>query len=204
MIKFLVENVCAVISTAAELKKSKDDNEFISFGIKLTVSGKDGSRKELSMSVSMDGSKGDLSVYTAGLRVEISGTVNVRRRDGVQYYNLRADQVRIVPSTEPDKIEGELEFMGKISRNGIDERTDRKGHPYKGFSAFSNEKIEEGKYESVWVRFLYFDPKEGEDFLKADSYVKCRGKLRLNVYRDNITIECLLKEVERWVLDHKK
>lgn len=202
MIKFNVE-VCAVISSTAELKKAKDGNEFLSFGIMLTVRGRDGAQKDLPISVSVDGGKGDLGVYSKDKRVNITGTINVRKRDGVCYYNLRADKVDVAPSTEPDKIEGTMEFQGKIGRKGIDCHTDKKGNAYKAFSAFSSEKVGDN-YESTWVRFLYFNPKEGEDFLKTDAYVKCSGDLRLSVFRDAVTLECLLKDVEPWVLDNGK
>lgn len=204
MIKFTEFNVCAVISTAAELKKSKDGNStFLSFGVKVTVKGRDGAEKELPISVSVDGDKGDLGVYTVGKRVDITGVVNVRRRDGISYYNLRADKVDFVSTSDPDKIEGKVEFQGKISRNGIDEKNDRNGNPFKAFSAFSSEKVGD-KFESVWIRFLYFKPKDGEDFLKADAWVKCSGDLRLSVFREAVTIECLLTAVEPWILDKKK
>lgn len=203
MIKFIVSEVCGVINSAAEVKKAKDEKEFLSFGVKLTVQDRNGSTAEINISVSVDGGKGDKSAYTTRKRVRATGVINVRKRDGIQYYNLRADKVDFVSTSEPDKIEGTMEFQGKVDRRGIDKHNDKKGNPYKAFSAFSSEKVAEDKYESVWVRFLYFNPKDGEDFLQANAYVKCSGDLRMGVYRDAISLECLLKEVSPWVLDKK-
>lgn len=205
MIKFNVNDVCAVISQAAELRKTKDGNgEFLSFKVKLNIEGRDGGRKEMELSVSVDGGKGDMRAYTTGKRVSISGVVSLRKKEGVVYYNLRADKVDFVSTSEPDKFEGTMEFQGKVGRKGIDNHNDKKGNPYKAFSAFSTEKVGDNQYESIWVRFLYFNPKEGEDFLKTDAYVKCSGDLRLNIFREAITLECLLKDVEPWVLENKK
>lgn len=203
MIKFIVSELCGVINSAAEVKKAKDDKEFLSFDVKLTVQDRNGATAEMTLSVSADGGKGESLAYTKGKRVRIIGVIYVKKREGVQYYNLRAEKVDFVSTSEPDKIEGTMEFMGKIDRRGIDKHNDKKGNPYKAFSAFSSEKVADNRFESVWVRFLYFSPKEGEDFLQANAYVKCSGDLRMGVYRDAISLECLLKDVSPWVLDKK-
>lgn len=202
MIKCDLKNVCAVISRAASVKSGKDGNSFLSFSVKLPVEGRDGSKKDLELSVSVDGDKSNTSVYSAGRRVSLTGVMTVRKKDGKVYYNFRADRASIVNSKDSDIIEGMMEFRGKIGKKGVDVKTDKKGDVYKAFSAFSTDK-DGDKAEFTWVRFLYFSPKDGEDFLQADSYVEVKGDLQLGVFKDEISLDCRVSEVAPWVLDKK-
>lgn len=195
-------SICAVICRAASVKESKDGNTFLSFNVKLPIEGRDGSVKELEMSVSVDGDKSKVSVYSAGRRVNLVGTLTLRKKGGKVYYNFRAETVNVANSKDPDRIEGSMEFRGKIGKKGVDAKTDKHNNPYKAFSAFSTDK-DGDKAEFTWVRFLYFNPKDGEDFLKADAYIEAKGELQLGVFKDEISVDCRLSEVKPWVLEKK-
>lgn len=192
--------LCAVISRAAVVKESKDGGSFLSFSVKLPLSGRDGSAKELEISVSADGDKSKASVYAQGRRLSIAGTLSLRKKDGRVFYNLRASSAEITNSKNPDSIEGTMEFQGKVGTKGIEERQDKNGKTFKTFSAFSTDK-DGDKAEFIWVRFLYFDPKEGEDFLATGKYINIKGALQLSVYRDEVNLDCRVSEVSEWVLD---
>ena len=73
---------------------------------------------------------------------------------------------------------------------------------YKAFSAFSTDK-DGDKAEFTWIRFLYFNPKDDEDFLKADAYIEAKGDLQLGVFKDEISMDCRISEVKPWVLEKK-
>ena len=57
------------------------------------------------------------------------------------------------------------------------------------------------KPEFTWVSFLYFDPKDGEDFLKPGNYIDAKGTLQLGVFNDAITLDCVVSEVKPWILN---
>lgn len=196
---------CGVISRAAEVKENKENHEtFLSFKVKYPVKDRNGESKDMEISVSMPGDKGQASLYPVGRRVRVSGTLYPKKHKDNLFFNLRsAGGDILVNSKEEDAFEGTLEFKGKIGKKGVDERKDRKENLYKGFSAFSSEKDGDTK-EFTWVRFLYFNPKEGEDFLKAEALVECKGELRLGVFKGNISLECLLQEVKPWELPNKQ
>lgn len=196
---------CGIISRSAEVKENKETQEkFLSFKMKCPVKDRSGETKELEISVSMPGDKGQAQLYTQGRRVRVSGTMFPRKRKDAVYFNLRNTGGDILcNSKDEDSLDGTMEFTGKIGKKGVDVRTDRKGNTYKAFSAFSSEKDGDNR-EFTWVRFMYFEPKENEDFLKADALVECKGDLRLGVFRDAISLECLLKEVGEWHLPEKK
>ena len=195
-------NVCAVICRAASVKEGKDGNHFLSFNVKLPIEGRDGSSKELEMSVSVDGDKSKASVYAAGRRVNLVGTLTVRKKGGKIYHNFRAESASIANSKDPDHIEGTMEFKGKIGKKGVDVKTDKNNDTYKAFSAFSTDK-DGDKAEFTWIRFLYFSPKDDEDFLKADAYIEAKGDLQLGVFKDEISMDCRISEVKPWVLEKK-
>lgn len=195
-------NVCAVICRAASVKEDKEGNNFLSFNVKLPIEGRDGSSKELEMSVSVDGDKSKASVYAAGRRVNLVGTLTVRKKGGKIYYNFRAESASIANSKDADRIEGTMEFKGKVGKKGVDVKTDKNNDTYKAFSAFSTDK-DGDKAEFTWIRFLYFNPKDDEDFLKADAYIEAKGDLQLGVFKDEISMDCRISEVKPWVLEKK-
>ena len=194
--------ICAAISRAASVKNGKDGNSFLTFSVKLPVEGRDGSKKDLEISVSLDGDKSKASVFSQNRRVNVVGTLMVRKKNGKTYFNLRADSAELANSKADNLIEGTMEFRGKIGKKGVEDKTDKKSNAYKAFSAFSSDK-DGDKVEFQWVRFLYFNPKDGEDFLQANTYVEVKGDLQLGVYKDEISIDCRVSEVAPWELENK-
>ncbi len=191
---------CAVITRSASVKAGKDDTQFVSFGITYPVVGRNGEKKNLEVGVTVDGGKDVAAIYTNGRRVNILGMLNIVKRNGKVFFNLRADGgVELTKSTDPDKFEGKMEFKGKIGKKGIDEKKDKKDNVFKSFSAFSSDR-DGDKTEFTWVRFLYFNPKEGEDFLQPNAYIQAKGELQLGVFKDEISLDCRLEEVSPWEL----
>ena len=191
---------CAVITRSASVKAGKDDTQFVSFGITYPVVGRNGEKKNLEVGVTVDGGKDVAAIYTNGRRVNILGMLNIVKRNGKVFFNLRADGgVELTKSTDPDKFEGKMEFKGKIGKKGVDENKDKKDNVFKSFSAFSSDR-DGDKTEFTWVRFLYFNPKEGEDFLQANAYIQAKGELQLGVFKDEISLDCRLEEVSPWEL----
>lgn len=204
MIKCQVE-VCAKIVRAAILKESNDGNSFLTFAVKLPVKSRSGKKASLEISVSVDGGKSEKSIYAEGRRVRITdGTLIIRKKGDRVFYNLRADNgVDLCKSSEEDLISGTMQFTGKIGNKGVQERTSKKGNMFKTFSAFSSDKDGEDR-AFTWVRFTYFDPKDGEDFLKEGSYVEVNGDLQFDVYNDDISLDCLVSDVAPWELPKKQ
>lgn len=191
---------CAVITRSASVKAGKDDTQFVSFGITYPVVGRNGEKKNLEVGVTVDGGKDVAAIYTNGRRVNILGILNIVKRNGKVFFNLRADGgVELTKSTDPDKFEGKMEFKGKIGKKGIDEKKDKKDNVFKSFSAFSSDR-DGDKTEFTWVRFLYFNPKDGEYFLQPNAYIQAKGELQLGVFKDEISLDCRLEEVSPWEL----
>ena len=192
-------SICAAISRNASVKEDKEKNPFVSFGVKVPIMGRDKEKLDLDISVTTDGGKEIAAIYTTGRRVEIEGVLTIRKKDGKLFLNLRAanDKIHLGKSTYGDKLEGTMEFRGKIGKNGVEEKEDKNKKIFKTFSAFSLDKNGD-KNDFTWVRFLYFDPKEGEDFLQANTFIEAKGDLQMGVFKGALSLDCRLTSVSLW------
>ena len=73
---------CGTISCSAEEKQSKDGEKFISFGMIVPLLGKDGTAKEVWVTVSAPGNKETAASYSAGRKVTVNGVMYIRKHDG--------------------------------------------------------------------------------------------------------------------------
>ena len=128
---------CGTISRDASMRTTKEDKTFLTFPLRIVIQGKDGRNETVEISVSKEGGQKKVSGYRNGLRVEVAGTLFLKRRGEKLYFNLFADRIATANS-----IKGELSFRGKVGKN-IEERKDKKDKSYTMFSAFSTEKVDE-------------------------------------------------------------
>ena len=191
--------VCATINRAASVKKDKKGASYLSYGVQLPVSGKNGESQTLVINVMMAPSKSSVSDLTVGRRVALEGEMTIHKHGGKLCCYLRPERVELVENGS-DSIEGTLEFRGKLGKKDVELKEDKNGNIYMVFSAFSTDKTKD-KPEFTWVSFLYFDPKDGEDFLKPGTYIDAKGTLQLGVYHDAVTLDCLVDEVKPWILN---
>ena len=191
--------VCATINRAASVKKDKKGASYLSYVVQLPVSGKNGESQTLVINVMMAPSKGSVSDLTVGRRVALEGEMAIHKHGGKLSCYLRPERVELVENGS-DSIEGTLEFRGKLGKKDVELKEDKNGNIYMVFSAFSTDKTKD-KPEFTWVSFLYFDPKDGEDFLKPGTYIDAKGTLQLGVYHDAVTLDCLVDEVKPWILN---
>ena len=191
--------VCATINRAASVKKDKKGASYLSYGVQLPVNGKNGESQTLVINVMMAPSKGSVSDLTVGRRVALEGEMAIHKHGGKLSCYLRPERVELVENGS-DSIEGTLEFRGKLGKKDVELKEDKNGNIYMVFSAFSTDKTKD-KPEFTWVSFLYFDPKDGEDFLKPGTYIDAKGTLQLGVYHDAVTLDCLVDEVKPWILN---
>lgn len=202
MIKGEVTVVATIARNAVE-KKNNDGNTFLSFPLELTVKGRDNTSARLIINVSCDGDKGSASVYTEGRKVEVLGNLNVIKKNGTTYYNLRADGgIELKKSTEKESITGTLIFKGKLGKKPIDTHTDKHGKLYETFSGFSTDKFEENR-EYTWVRFLNFAPAANSP-VRPENYVEINGDLQFSCYKETISIDCRVSEVKQMELSNKQ
>jgi len=200
MIKIEELKVCATINRAASVKKDKKGASYLSYGVKLPISGKNGETQELFINVMMAPSKGNVSDLTVGRRVNLTGEMSIQKHNGKICCYLRPESVELA-NDGTDAIEGVLSFRGKLGKKDVELKEDKNGKIFLVFSAFSVDKTKDVA-EFTWVSFLYFDP-QNEEFLKPGTYIDAKGQVQFGVYNDAITLDCRVSEVKPWELDKK-
>lgn len=189
--------VNGVVAGAASLRTAKDGKSYVSFNLRVNIPGSRNNMpgKEILVSVSKRGNQGDVYDYKANQRLEIEGVLTFRKTGDNLYFNLMADNVNFFPEEEKDKIEGTLEFKGKLG-NKIDEKSDKNGNSYVIFSAFSTEKVKD-EFEFIWVRFVRF--KSGrESFMTPKAKIEATGSIDITSYNGKISLECVCDNVVMW------
>ena len=189
--------ICGAISRAAQIRTNKEGKPFLSFGVNVVIPAKSGINKTIEVSVSVNGTEADCAKYPVNRRVEMQGTLTLRKRGEALYFNFMAESVNLNPSDTKDKIEGDMEFRGSLGSKDIPIMNDKKGNPFTGFSGFSTEKIGEN-FEFIWVRFVRFSG-DKEAFLQPKAKVNVKGTAEFGVYKDRVDISCRVSEISEWV-----
>ena len=186
---------CGTIGRDASMRTTKEEKTFLTFPLRVVLQGKDGRNETVEISVSKEGGQKKVSGYRNGLRVEVAGTLFLKRRGEKLYFNLFAD--RIGPAADiADSIKGELSFRGKVGKN-IEERKDKKDKSYTMFSAFSTEKVDEN-FEYQWVRFFCFD-RQREEWLQPGVTVEAKGEMTVSVHNGKPDISCRVEELAQYI-----
>ena len=110
--------VCATINRAASVKKDKKGASYLSYGVQLPVSGKNGESQALVINVMMAPSKGNASDLTVGRRVNLAGEMSIQKHNGKTCCYLRPESVELT-NDGTDAIEGVLSFRGKLGKKDI-------------------------------------------------------------------------------------
>ena len=201
MIKCNVTACGNIVSSAVE-KTAQDGSKFIAYAIVTALQGSDQSVAEVHIEVTAPYNADTIQNYSTGRKVTINGIMHVRKYPGVEYRHLRTDkEAEFNESTVPDRLEGSMEFRGKIGKKGIEQKTSKKGRAFQVFSAFSSDKNGENR-EFTWVNFLVLNPIQA-DYFAAEKYVEVHGDLRLNIYKSKLQLECQVNSVEAWDVSKK-
>lgn len=188
--------VCGVIGYDASVRTNKEGKSFVAFPLRVMVPVPDGQSEKIEISVRKDDGQEEVSAYRNGSRVEVKGTMYLKRRGDKLYFNLFADSIGATEAA--DSVQGEMNFRGKVGQN-IEERKDKKDKPYTMFSAFSAEKVDDG-FEYQWVRFFCFG-KEREEWLQHGVRIEAKGEMTLSVHNGKPDLSCRVEELAPYVAE---
>lgn len=190
--------VCGIIGRDATMRTNKEGKPFFTLPLRVMIPATGGQNTSIDIDVSKDGGQEEASDYRNGLRVEITGTMYLKRRGDKLYFNLFANEIRSVANDTADAVKGEIVFRGKVGQN-IEEKRDKKEQPYTMFSAFSAEKVNDG-FEYQWVRFFCFG-KEREAWLQPGVRVDAKGEMNLSTHNGKLNVSCRVEELAEYVAD---
>lgn len=188
--------VCGVIGYDASVRTNKEGKSFVAFPLRVMVPVSDGQSEKIEISVRKDDGQEEVSAYRNGSRVEVKGTMYLKRRGDKLYFNLFADSIGATEAA--DSVQGEMNFRGKVGQN-IEERKDKKDKPYTMFSAFSAEKVDDG-FEYQWIRFFCFG-KEREEWLQHGVRIEAKGEMSLSVHNGKPDLSCRVEELAPYVAE---
>lgn len=188
--------VCGIVSREATMRTDKECKPFVSFALNVVIPAKNGINKTIEVSVAKDGSETDLAAYRPGTRLEVAGTLILKKREERMYFNLSASGMNFATAEDKDSIKGKMEFRGKIGKS-VEERKDKNGKDYIQFSAFSTEKVGDG-FTYIWVRFFCFG-KGREAWLQPGAKTEVKGELELSAYNDSLNLSCRVDEMAEYV-----
>ena len=188
--------ICGVVSKAATCRNDKDGKPFVTFAVNVVIPAKSGINKTIEVNVIKNGTLDDAPGIELGARIEVAGTLTLKKRGDNLYFNLAATGINPDTLAIDDSITGQMEFRGKTGKQ-IEEKTDKKGRPFIAFNAFSAEKVQDG-FEYIWVRFIRFDH-EREEWLQPSMKISAKGTLELSVYNDRLNITCRFDEISEYI-----
>ena len=119
--------VCGVIGRDASVRKNKEEKEFLVFPLRVQIPAT-GGRHTIEVDVRKECSQEEATGYRNGSRVEVRGTMYLKRRGDKLYFNLFADEICNAATDDADCVKGELAFRGKVGQN-IEEKRDKKDQP---------------------------------------------------------------------------
>jgi len=187
------------VSRTAATRAGRDGKSFTSFGVSIPVYDKNNNSLTTEVSVSLPSEKMPQSIIQIGKRVKVTGTLYFRKVEESIYLNLHATSV-LPDFSEIDELEGEMEFLGRMSRKPVTERRDKKNRPFQSFSASSMDS-NQNPPTFIWVHFLNFRP---VDWLAPGVGLKIRGRLDLHMFNDRLDVGCTTSSIEKWTADEKE
>ena len=194
-------NITGTVRRSASIRTDRNNQPYVSFLMSVSLADGTGT-KDISVFVSLlQAQQSDLSLYTEGRRVTVSGTMDIRRKDDALSFYLTARLVTVENVPALDTISGTLSFRGYLKKENIfEERTSKNGRPYLLFSAYSSEKVGDG-FVSTWVTFMRFPEKNATiesitpDWLRPRAHVDITGDLRISFYKDAPSLSCIVREM---------
>ena len=188
--------ICGVVSKAATCRNDKDGKPFVTFAVNVVIPAENGINKTIEVGGTKNGTLTDVPVIELGTRIELAGTLTLKKRGDNLYFNLAATGINAATLANEDSITGQMEFRGKTGKQ-IEEKKDKKGRPFVAFNAFSADKVQDG-FEYTWVRFIRFDH-EREAWLQPSMKISAKGNLELSVYNDRLSLSCRFDEINEYV-----
>lgn len=108
--------VCGVIGRDASVRKNKEEKEFLVFPLRVQIPATGGGYT-IEVDVRKEGCQEEAAGYRNGSRVEVRGTMYLKRRGDKLYFNLFADEICNAATDDADCVKGELVFRGKVGQN---------------------------------------------------------------------------------------
>ena len=198
--------ITGTISRSAAVRTDKKSNPYLSFLMAVKLKDEKQTSKTIDVFVShSNAQQSDIAVFAEGQRVQVTGTMDIRKKSDQLVFFLTANSITTVNVADLDSVSGTMQFRGHLKKDNIyEEKTDKNGNSYLVFSAYSSEKVGE-EFVSTWVNFMRFPEKDaGIDSIKpswmtAKAHVSITGDLQITSYDGTLRLACRVREMNEYV-----
>lgn len=199
-------NVTGRIKRSAQIRTDKSGKPYLAFVMALSLPDPKTTSSEVDIFVSVpNGQQSELAMYTENTRVTVSGSLDVKKKDDKLALYLTANLLTTEGVADNDTITGELSFRGHLRNEKVyEEKSDKNGHPFLVFSAYSSEKVGEN-FVSTWINFMRFPEKDAgietikPDWMQPKARVSIKGDFKLDSYNGNVRISSRVSDMEQFV-----
>lgn len=198
--------VVGTIKRSATVCTDKSGNLYLSFIMTVVLPDVKIGTKNIDIFVSLPNTQQEeAQSYVEGVRVAVSGNVDIRKRNEELCFYLTGNSVETQNISEHDTISGTMSFRGYLKKDNLyEQKTDKNGHPFIVFSAYSIEKVGE-EFVSTWVNFMRF-PEKGcgietivPNWLHSKAHVNITGELQVSAYNGIVRLSCRVKDMSEHV-----
>ena len=195
-------NVIGTIKRSANIRTDRNNNPYLSFVMTVVLTDAKTTSHCFDVFVSLPNAKQDeAQSYVEGLRVAVNGNLDIRKKDESLKFYLTGNTVATESVAELDSISGTLSFRGYLKKENIyQQKTDKNGHPFIVFSAYSVDKNGQ-EFQSTWVNFMRFPKKDAgvesiiPKWLHSKAHVDITGELQVSSYNGVARLSCRVKDM---------
>lgn len=198
--------IIGTVKRSASIRTDKNNNPYLSLILAVNLPDAKSNCNSIDVFVSLPLTHQDeAQSYVEGLRLMVSGILDIRKKDEELKFYLSGNAVTTQSVTEHDSISGSLSFRGYLKKENIyEQKTDKNGHPFIFFSAYSLEKSGQD-YISTWINFMRF-PEKGADIatiipecFRSKAHLDITGDIQVSSYNGVVRLSCRVKEMAEHV-----
>ena len=140
-------NVTGTVKRNAGIRTDRNNNPYLSLILTVCLPDAKQTNHSIDVFVSLPNARQeDVYTYTEGSRLTVNGSMDFRKKEEELQFYLTGNLVSIENVTDLDAIGGTMTFRGHLKKENVyEQKTDKNGHPYIVFSAYSSEKVGEVK-----------------------------------------------------------
>lgn len=199
-------NVIGTIKRSASIRTDKNNNPYLSFIMAVNLPDAKANGKSVDIFVSLPNAKQDeAQSYVEGMRIAVNGNLDIRKKGEELNFYLTGNEITTQNVSDLDTVSGTISFRGYLKKENIyEQKTDKNGHPFMVFSAYSLEKVGQ-EFVSTWINCMRFPEKDANieslvpEWFHAKAHVDVSGDLMLSSYNGNVRISCRVKSIAEHV-----
>lgn len=195
-------NVIGTIKRSASIRTDKNNNPYLSFIMIVNLPDAKANGKSVDVFVSLpNAGQDETQSYVEGLRIAVNGNLDIHKKGEELNFFLTGNETVTRNVADTDSISGTISFRGYLKKENIyEQKTDKNGHPFMVFSAYSLEKVGQ-EFVSTWINCMRFPEKGASietiipEWLHAKAHVDVNGTMQLSSYNGNVRISCRVKSM---------